>query len=101
MSRLMYDRAAVEWAAVVDAVRKAGGDTVTLPALHLTLIMHGYRQLQQERAAALALVEQGEANGYLDNTHAAAFRHALGELSDDAYAEHVRAASNHQTEEGK
>lgn len=101
MSRDMYDRTAAEWAAVVDAVRKAGGDTIALPTDHLTLIFHGYEQLQTERAAALALLTQWEQQGLTDTFAGLHMRHALGDISNDVWDEHVRAASNQQTEEGK
>lgn len=78
MSRATYERTAVDWAKVVDAVRHAGGGGVTVPALDLQLILHGYRQLQAERAAALTLVAEWERKGVVTVDDAAAMCRALG-----------------------
>lgn len=96
MSRAFYDKTAADWRKAADAVRNAGSDVISLPTLHLVLILHGYEQLQKERAAALAWVESAEQSGYLDNTAAAHARHALGEITDEQLADEVRAASHHQ-----
>ncbi|MFC3984938.1 hypothetical protein [Streptosporangium jomthongense] len=79
MSRATYDRTAANWARVVQAVREAGGEAVTMPVLHLALIGHGYQQLHAERAAALALLEMWERRGVLLPADVAEMRHALGE----------------------
>lgn len=94
MSRDFYDRTADEWRAVLDTVRNAAGDCITLPVGHLALIFHGYEQYRQERAKTLAWIESAESSGYLDNTAAAHARHALGDLTDDELADQVRAASS-------
>lgn len=78
MGRATYDQAAVDWAKVVDAVRHAGGGGVTVPALDLQLILHGYRQLQAERAATLTLVAEWERKGVVTAADAAAMCRALG-----------------------
>lgn len=78
MSRATYERTAADWAKVVDAVRHAGGGGVTVPALDLQLILHGYRQLQAERAAALTLVAEWERKGIVTVDDAATMCRALG-----------------------
>lgn len=94
MSRAFYDKTMREWRAAAEAVRQAGGDSITLPVLSLVLIFHGYEQLQKERAAALAWVESAHQSGRLDATEAARARHALGEIDDEQLADAIRAASS-------
>lgn len=78
MSRATYDRIVADWAAVAEAVRKACGEEIVMPARHLELISHGYQQLQTERAAALALVAEWERKGIVSTDNAAEMCRALG-----------------------
>lgn len=85
MSRATYDQAAVDWAKVVDAVRHAGGGGVTVPALDLQLILHGYRQLQTERAAALEVLGGWHRKALLTTTTVLDMQRALGVISEETY----------------
>lgn len=92
MSREFYDRTAAEWRAVAEANRMAGGDTIAIPALHLSLLLNGYEQYQRERTATLAWIATEEQAGQLDTSAAAHARHALGELTTEQLADHMRQA---------
>ncbi|MEV4179890.1 hypothetical protein AB0J28_00405 [Streptosporangium canum] len=98
MSREAYDRAADDWRRVVDAVGRAGGSDVALPALHLQLILHGYTQLQAERAAALEVLGMWHRQGLIDTFPVLHMQRALGVISEEVYDEQVRAAQSHQAE---
>lgn len=98
MSRTTYNRAASDWDKVVDAVRHAGGGHVTLPALDLRLILHGYRQLTAERDEALGVLEAWQQRGLVDGFAVLDMHRALGVISQEQYDEHVRAASGHQAD---
>ncbi|MFF3443578.1 hypothetical protein [Streptosporangium sp. NPDC002721] len=84
MGRATFDRSADDWEKVVDAVRYAGGGHVAIPALDLRLILHGYKQMQAERAAALALVGEWERDGVIDPAKAEAMCAALGATNQAA-----------------
>ncbi|WP_031166041.1 hypothetical protein [Streptosporangium roseum] len=100
MSREAYDRAADDWRRVVDAVRRAGGSdvAVALPAGHLLLILHGYEQLQGERAAALEVLGAWHRQGLVDTVAVLDMQRALGVISEEVYEYQVRCAQGHQTE---
>jgi hypothetical protein len=90
MSRTFYDKTAAEWRTAAEAVHRAAGDNITLPVLHLTVIFHGYEQYQSERAAALAWIAAAQETGQVDHAAALHIRHALGDLTDDQFADATR-----------
>jgi hypothetical protein len=94
VSRGYYNQTAAEWRAAVDAVRAAGGDTITLSVSHLLLIFFGYEQHQQERANALAWIGDAEQAGEISASAALQIRHKLGDLDDDQYADRMRDATH-------
>ncbi|MET8334422.1 hypothetical protein [Streptosporangium canum] len=92
MSRESYDRAADDWRRVADAARRAGGSDVALPVGHLQLILHGYEQLQAERAAALEVLGGWHRQGLLDTTAVLGMQRALGVISQETYDYEMSAA---------
>jgi hypothetical protein len=98
MARGAYDRAADDWRRVADAVHRAGGSDVALPVGHLQLILHGYAQLQAERAAALEVLGGWHRQGLVDTAAVLHMQRALGVISEEVYDEQVRAAQDHQAE---
>ncbi|MFI7468207.1 hypothetical protein [Nonomuraea sp. NPDC049646] len=96
MSRDYYNQIAAEWRTALDAVRAAGGSAITLSDSHLTLILLGYEQHQQERANTLTWIANAERDRLIDATAAAYLRHRLGDLTDEQLADQLSMASSHQ-----
>jgi len=92
MGRVTYNRTASDWGKVVDAVRHAGGGHITLPALDLSLILDGYRQLTAEREEALTVLDTWQQRGLVDNVAVLDMHRALGVISQESYDDQVRAA---------
>ncbi len=92
MGREMYDRTAAEWRTVCDATRTAGGSTVAIPTLHLSLILHGHEQLKAERDAVLKVIDDWNRSALVDRIAVLRAWHALGVISDEEWGGHLRAA---------